>query len=63
MPGMISTIATKVGQAVKSGDILMTIEAMKMEAAGHAARDGLVRELLVERGSTVDAKDLIAVLD
>ena len=38
----ISTVAVKAGQAVKAGDVLLTIEAMKMETALHAPRDGTV---------------------
>ena len=36
MPGSVSTVAVKAGQLVKAGDILLTIEAMKMESALHA---------------------------
>ena len=61
MPGSISTVAVKVGDKVKAGDIIMTIEAMKMETALHAPRDGEVKEVLVAPGEQVDAKDLLAV--
>ncbi len=62
MPGSIATIAIKTGQSIKAGDLLLTIEAMKMETALHAGRDGVIKELLVHPGSPVDAKDLLAVL-
>lgn len=62
MPGAVSTIAVKPGQPVKAGDVLLTIEAMKMETAMHAARDGTVAEVLVSPGSQIDAKDLLVVL-
>jgi pyruvate carboxylase len=62
MPGAISTIAVKAGQTVKAGDVLLTIEAMKMETALHAPRDGQVAEVLVQPASPVDAKDLLVVL-
>ncbi len=62
MPGSISSLAVKQGQAVKAGDVLLTIEAMKMETALHAARDGTVQEVLVQPGSPIDAKDLLVVL-
>ena len=42
-----------------AGDLLMTIEAMKMEAALHAERDGSVAALHVAAGQSVDAKDLL----
>jgi pyruvate carboxylase len=62
MPGAISTIAVKKGETVKGGDVLLTIEAMKMETALHAVRDGVVMELLVSPGAQIDAKDLLVVL-
>ncbi|MFC0217692.1 pyruvate carboxylase [Pseudochelatococcus lubricantis] len=63
MPGLIATLAVQAGQSVKAGDVLVTIEAMKMETALRAARDGVVREVLVSAGSPVDAKDLLVVLE
>ena len=61
MPGIISTVAVKAGQTVKTGDVLLSIEAMKMETAIHAERDGTVAEVLVSAGSPIDAKDLLVV--
>ena len=43
----VSTISVRAGQPVKAGDVLLSIEAMKMETALHAARDGMVEEVLV----------------
>ena len=62
MPGLIASIAVTQGQAVKTGDVLLTIEAMKMETVLHAARGGTVAELVVHPGSPVDAKDLLLVI-
>src|SRR6185312_2341083 len=62
MPGAVSTVSVKKGEAVKAGDVLLTIEAMKMETALHAPRDGTVTELLVTPGAQIDAKDLLVVL-
>jgi pyruvate carboxylase len=61
MPGVISTIAVSSGQLVKAGDVLLSIEAMKMETALHAERDGTVAEVLVRAGDQIDAKDLLIV--
>ncbi len=47
MPGVISTLAVKEGQKVTAGDVLCSIEAMKMETAIHAEVDGVVAELLI----------------
>jgi biotin carboxyl carrier protein len=61
--GSISTVAVRAGQPVKAGDVLLTIELMKMETALHAPRDGVVKEVLVHAASPIDAKDLLVVLD
>ena len=61
MPGVVSTLVAKSGQAVKAGDALLSIEAMKMETAVRAERDGTVAEVLVSAGSQIDAKDLLVV--
>ena len=61
MPGVVSTVAVAAGQAIKSGDVLVSIEAMKMETALHAERDGTLAEVLVRAGDQIDAKDLLLV--
>ncbi len=61
MPGVVSAVAVVAGQAVKAGDVLLSIEAMKMETALHAERDGTVSEVLVRAGDQIDAKDLLIV--
>ncbi|MCQ2002394.1 pyruvate carboxylase [Rhizobium sp. NRK18] len=61
MPGVISTVAVATGQEVKQGDVLLSIEAMKMETALHAEKDGVVAEVLVKAGDQIDAKDLLIV--
>ena len=59
MPGVVASLAVAEGRAVVSGDLLMTIEAMKMETALHAERNGTVAALHVTAGQSVDAKDLL----
>lgn len=61
MPGVVSTLAVSAGQPVKAGDVLLSIEAMKMETALHAERDGTIAEVLVRTGDQIDAKDLLVV--
>ncbi|RED13360.1 pyruvate carboxylase [Parasphingopyxis lamellibrachiae] len=63
MPGVVSTLAVKRGDTVKVGTLLMTLEAMKMETALTALRDGEVADIFVEIGSAVDAKDLLLTLE
>jgi pyruvate carboxylase len=59
MPGVVSTLAVSPGQEVKAGDVLLSIEAMKMETALHAEQDGEIAEVLVRAGDQIDAKDLL----
>ncbi|NDV87353.1 pyruvate carboxylase [Aurantimonas aggregata] len=61
MPGVVSTLAVSVGQTVKAGDVLLSIEAMKMETALHAERDGTIEAVHVTAGAQIDAKDLLVV--
>ncbi len=63
MPGVISTLAAEAGHEVKAGDVLLSIEAMKMETALHADRDGIIAEVLVKAGDQIDAKDLLIVFE
>ena len=62
MPGVVTTVAATVGARVTRGDIVVTLEAMKMETAVRAESDGEVAEVLVRAGQSVDAKDLLVVL-
>lgn len=55
MPGMVKAVFAVAGQAVKAGDRLAVLEAMKMEHALLAARDGIVAEVLVSAGTQVEA--------
>ncbi len=59
MPGVVATIAAQEGAPVKQGDLLLTIEAMKMETGIHADRDGVIKKLHVTAGAQIDAKDLL----
>lgn len=63
MPGAIASVAVTAGQKVKAGDLLLTIEAMKMETGLHADRDATVKALYVHAGSQIDAKDLLIELE
>jgi pyruvate carboxylase len=63
MPGAVATVAVKAGQKIKAGDLLLTIEAMKMETGLHAERDATVKAVHVQPGSQIDAKDLLVELE
>ena len=62
MPGVVATVKAAVGAKVARGDLLLTLEAMKMETAVRAETDGEVAEVLARPGQAVDAKDLLVVL-
>jgi pyruvate carboxylase len=62
MPGTVATVSVTVGQKIKRGDVVVTIEAMKMEAAVRAEVDGEVAEVLVQAAAPIDTKDLLVVL-
>ncbi|MEP3333027.1 acetyl/propionyl/methylcrotonyl-CoA carboxylase subunit alpha [Sedimentitalea sp.] len=55
MPGLVKSVFAEVGQAVAAGDRLAVLEAMKMEHALLAARDGVVAEVLTTAGAQVEA--------
>jgi pyruvate carboxylase len=63
MPGVVATVAVAAGQEVKQGDLLLTIEAMKMETGLHADRDAVVQAVHVSPGAQIDAKDLLVELE
>jgi pyruvate carboxylase len=63
MPGVVASIAATVGAHVKAGDLLLTIEAMKMETGLHADRDAVVKAVHVQPGTQIDAKDLLVELE
>ena len=54
MPGTILKVNVQNGQAVKEGDVLVVLEAMKMENEILAPKNGTVTQILVSKGSTVD---------
>ena len=63
MPGVVASVGAVAGQEVKEGDLLLTIEAMKMETGIHAERDAVVKAVHVSPGGQIDAKDLLVELE
>ncbi len=63
MPGVVASVAVAAGAQVKEGDLLLTIEAMKMETGIHAERDALIKAVHVSAGGQIDAKDLLVELE
>jgi pyruvate carboxylase len=62
MPGVVASVAVVPGAQVARGDLLLTLEAMKMETAVRAAAAGEVLEVLARAGQAVEARDLLLVV-
>ena len=63
MPGVVASVVVQPGARVAAGDLLLTIEAMKMETGIHADRDAVVAAVHVKPGDQIDAKDLLIELE
>ena len=63
LPGAVTTIFVETGGTASKGDRLLVIEAMKMQTTVYAPVTGKVAKRLVQVGETVDAKDLLMILD
>lgn len=63
MPGNILAVNVTAGQAVKKGDVLMVLEAMKMENEIMAPHDAKVAQVLAAKGATVNTGDVLVVLE
>lgn len=63
MPGVVLNVLVSEGQEVKSGDVLLILEAMKMENEVTAPADGTVKELAVTKGTSVNTGDLMVVIE
>ncbi len=59
MPGVVASVHVEAGRTVAQGDMLLTIEAMKMESGLHAEREGTIKAIHVSAGTQIDAKDLL----
>ena len=62
MPGNILKVNVQNGQAVKAGEVLVVLEAMKMENEIMAPKAGTVTQVLVSKGSTVDTGAPLVVI-
>ena len=62
MPGKILKISVAVGASVSSGDVLLILEAMKMENEISAPAGGTVREIRAREGDSVNTGDVLIVL-
>ena len=62
MPGMVIRYEVKEGESVKEGDVVMILEAMKMENSILAQISGTVKQILCKEGQSVQKGDVLAVI-
>ena len=63
MPGTIMKVNVAPGQAVKKGDVLCVLEAMKMENDISAPQDGTVASVNVQKGASVQSEEVLVTLN
>lgn len=63
MPGTVIAIKVKPGDAVKPGDVLLTLETMKMENPVKSTREGKVRDIAIKLGKFVNVGDTLVVIE
>jgi len=63
MPGLLVSVAVKVGDEVKVGEELAVLEAMKMENTLRAERNGVVAKIFFEQGASVEVDQVIMELE
>ena len=63
MPGLVVNVAVKIGDMVKRGQKLLTLEAMKMETTLYAEQDGRIADVLVKAGTPVEAGELVVRME
>ena len=63
MPGNILDVKVKAGASVKAGDVLVILEAMKMENEIVAPQDGTVASINVNKGDTVNSGDVLVSMN
>lgn len=63
LPGVILELKKNVGDVVKAGDVIMLLEAMKMENNIEADRDGKIAKIAVDKGATVMEGDVLFIIE
>ena len=62
MPGSILSVNVAQGQSVRAGEVLIVLEAMKMENDIVAPSDGIVKQIFVTKGTTVDTDQVLVII-
>ena len=63
MPGRVVLVQKQAGETVAAGDVVLVIEAMKMELALKAPRDGVLADVRAQAGDFVEGDAVLAVLE
>ncbi len=63
MPGLIVQVLKNEGDKVEAGEVVLILEAMKMQNELHAKQSGIVKQILVKPGETVEMRQVLAVVE
>lgn len=63
MPGLVTNISIQKGDKVKKGDILLVLEAMKMENNLKAENDSIIKEIIVKKGKSVEKNEVLIIFE
>lgn len=63
IPGKVVSIAVEEGASVKKGDVICTLESMKMQVGVKSHKDGTVKSIKIKQGGTVAKNDLVAEIE
>jgi len=63
MPGLIVKILKQVGDKVEAGDVVLILEAMKMQNELQAKQAGTIKQFLVKEGETVEMRQVLAIIE
>ena len=63
MPGLVIDVTVKEGDAVKAGDALLVVEAMKMQNEVKTPQEGIVKKILVQKDKTVNSGDILIIIE
>jgi len=63
MPGLVIKINKKEGERVEAGEVIIILEAMKMQNELHARQSGVVKQINVKQGESVEMRQVLAVIE
>jgi biotin carboxyl carrier protein len=63
MPGLVIKINKKEGERVEAGEVVIILEAMKMQNELHAKRAGVIKQINVKQGESVEMRQVLAIIE